>query len=214
VSGQLHAPAALLPGKEPPGTHCRRSGGPQSRSVWSTWRRDSSWVYPSAVQPVASRYTDWAILAPRDGGILIQLLCFWTSIFLFSFKTRSVSATGFCLRLQVEPTQLGPTDRASPYLRTPIPVPRWDIQAQHKPSARVKANMKFKKLHTRGPSTYVDALFHGYLLPLLFFLPFHLVVNYFHYFSLQCCPSPAAAAASQFTRWITISAISCSRLLN
>jgi hypothetical protein len=35
-----------------------------------------------------------------------QLLSFWTlSILLFLFKTHSVSKTGFCLRLQVEPTQ-------------------------------------------------------------------------------------------------------------
>jgi hypothetical protein len=33
------------------------------------------------------------------------------------------SETGFCLRLQVKPTQSGPIDRASPYLRTPIPTP-------------------------------------------------------------------------------------------
>jgi hypothetical protein len=33
----------------------------------------------------------------------------------------NVSETGFCLRLQVEPTQLGPIDRASPYLRTLAP---------------------------------------------------------------------------------------------
>jgi hypothetical protein len=32
-----------------------------------------------------------------------------------------VLETGFCLRLQVEPTQLGPIDTASPYLRTPAP---------------------------------------------------------------------------------------------
>jgi predicted nucleic acid-binding protein len=30
----------------------------------------------------------------------------------------NVSETGFCLRLQVKPTQLGPIDRASSYLRT------------------------------------------------------------------------------------------------
>jgi hypothetical protein len=32
VSGQLHAPAALVPGKEPPVPLDRRQGGPQSRS--------------------------------------------------------------------------------------------------------------------------------------------------------------------------------------
>jgi hypothetical protein len=34
------------------------------------------------------------------------------------------SETGFCLHLQVKPTHLGPTDRASPYLQTPVPTPR------------------------------------------------------------------------------------------
>jgi hypothetical protein len=34
------------------------------------------------------------------------------------FKTRNVSETAFCICLQVEPTQLDPIDRASPYLRT------------------------------------------------------------------------------------------------
>jgi hypothetical protein len=49
--------------------------------------------------------------------------CFWTlSIVLFYlFKTYNVSETGFCLRLKVKPTQLGPIDRASPYLQTLSP---------------------------------------------------------------------------------------------
>jgi hypothetical protein len=33
------------------------------------------------------------------------------------FSKHNVSETGFCPRLQVKPTQLGPIDRASPYLR-------------------------------------------------------------------------------------------------
>jgi hypothetical protein len=33
----------------------------------------------------------------------------------------NVSETGSCLRLEVKPTQLGPIDRGSPYLRTPAP---------------------------------------------------------------------------------------------
>jgi hypothetical protein len=53
-----------------------------------------------------------------DDGILTQLLCFWTlSIVLFLFKTHDVSETGFCLRFQVGPTQLGPIDRVNPYLQ-------------------------------------------------------------------------------------------------
>jgi hypothetical protein len=62
---------------------------------------------------------------------LIQIVCFWTlSIILFLFKI-NFSDTGLCLRLQVKPTQLGPIDRASPYLRTPVPAPRWGLQAKH-----------------------------------------------------------------------------------
>jgi hypothetical protein len=34
------------------------------------------------------------------------------------FSKHNVSETGFCLRLHVKPTQLGPIDGASPYLGT------------------------------------------------------------------------------------------------
>jgi hypothetical protein len=37
---------------------------------------------------------------------------------MFLFKTQIVSDTELCLSLQVEPTQLDPMDRASPYLRS------------------------------------------------------------------------------------------------
>jgi hypothetical protein len=37
----------------------------------------------------------------------------------------NVSEIGFYLRPQVKPTQLGPIDRASPYLRTPGSDPIW-----------------------------------------------------------------------------------------
>jgi hypothetical protein len=59
VSGQLHVPAALFPGKEP-GT---QRGGLPSRyrlcgeeTILSLYRDSNS--DPSVVQPVASRYTD------------------------------------------------------------------------------------------------------------------------------------------------------------
>jgi hypothetical protein len=45
-------------------------GWVDSRTVWTTWRRENSWPYRdsnsdlSAVQPVASRYTDCTIPAP------------------------------------------------------------------------------------------------------------------------------------------------------
>jgi hypothetical protein len=41
VSGQLHAPAALLRGKEPPVPIC---WAPQP--VWTTWRRENFWPLP------------------------------------------------------------------------------------------------------------------------------------------------------------------------
>jgi hypothetical protein len=36
------------------------------------------------------------------------------------YLKRNVSETGFCLRLQAKPTQLGPIDRASLYLQASI----------------------------------------------------------------------------------------------
>jgi hypothetical protein len=40
---------------------------------------------------------------------------------VFIYLNHNVSEIGFYLRLLVEPTQLGPIDRASPFLRTPAP---------------------------------------------------------------------------------------------
>jgi hypothetical protein len=55
---------------------------------------------------------------------MLQILCVWTLSIVLSlsknrpvyFSKQNVSDTGFYLRLQVKPTQLGPIDRASPYL--------------------------------------------------------------------------------------------------
>jgi hypothetical protein len=69
VSGQLHAPAALPPRKEPP-VPIGEEVGWTSEPVWKSWRRENSWPHRdsnsdfSVVQPVASRYTDYAIPAP------------------------------------------------------------------------------------------------------------------------------------------------------
>jgi hypothetical protein len=68
VSGQLHAPAALHPGRDP-GTHWI-GGWVGSRAVLNavvkvntpSSRRESNPRIP-IVQPVAQRYTDWAITA-------------------------------------------------------------------------------------------------------------------------------------------------------
>jgi hypothetical protein len=66
VSGQLHAQAALSPGKEQP-LPIGKDAGWASVAVWTIWRREHSWFQrdsnsdPSTVQSVASRYTDCAI---------------------------------------------------------------------------------------------------------------------------------------------------------
>jgi hypothetical protein len=67
-SGQLHAPTALPPEKEPPYQLYRRLGGPQSQSgrhgevkILASHRDLNS--DPLVVQPIASRYTDCAIPA-------------------------------------------------------------------------------------------------------------------------------------------------------
>jgi hypothetical protein len=51
---------------------------------------------------------------------MLQLFCLWT-LFISCFYLKDVSETGFCHHIKVEPTQLSPIDRASPYLRTPAP---------------------------------------------------------------------------------------------
>jgi hypothetical protein len=46
------------------------------------------------------------------------LSCFYPKHRSVYISKHNVSETGFCLRLHVRPTQLGPFDTASPYLRT------------------------------------------------------------------------------------------------
>jgi hypothetical protein len=73
-----------------------------------------------------------------------QLLCFCTlSVVMFLIKAH-ISESGFRVRIQVERTQLGPIDI--------VPISRHQhkkryIPAQHKPSARVKANVKKLDTH-------------------------------------------------------------------
>jgi hypothetical protein len=69
VSGQLHATAALPLGKDLP-VPFEEEVGWTPEPVWKTWRREITWPYrdsnsdPLVAQPVASRYTDYAIPAP------------------------------------------------------------------------------------------------------------------------------------------------------
>jgi hypothetical protein len=60
VVGQIHAPAALSPEKEPP-VPIGYEAGWASEPVWTLWRRETSCTAGNrtwAVQPVARRYTD------------------------------------------------------------------------------------------------------------------------------------------------------------
>jgi hypothetical protein len=67
ASGQLHAPAALPSGKEPP-VPMEQEAGWAPEPAWTLWSKEKC-LSPAgnrtpAVQPVAHRYTDWAIPAP------------------------------------------------------------------------------------------------------------------------------------------------------
>jgi hypothetical protein len=63
VGGQLHAPGRFTPGKETRYPLYRRLGGPQGRSGRLPKISPPPGFDPRTVQPVASRYTDYAIPA-------------------------------------------------------------------------------------------------------------------------------------------------------
>jgi hypothetical protein len=67
VSGQFHAPAAL-PAERAPGTHfiggwVDPRAGLDDMEKWTLFTLPGLELQPPVVQPVASRYTDWAIAA-------------------------------------------------------------------------------------------------------------------------------------------------------
>jgi hypothetical protein len=62
MGGQRHTPAALPPGKTRYPLY-RRLGGPQGQSGWVRKISPSPGFDLRNVQPVANRYTDWAIPA-------------------------------------------------------------------------------------------------------------------------------------------------------
>jgi hypothetical protein len=76
TSWRLNAQAALTPGKELPVPI-----GP----VWMTRRRENSRLYPdsnsdhSVVQPVASRYAEYAIPAPTHVDMVVYTLIYLRS---------------------------------------------------------------------------------------------------------------------------------------
>jgi hypothetical protein len=65
---------------------------------------------------------------------------------VYIFK-HNVSETRFYIRLPVKPIQLGPIARDSPYLRTPVPAPRWGIHAKHNTNhlRELRQNVKILK---------------------------------------------------------------------
>jgi len=88
VGGQCHSPAALPPEKNQYPLY-RRSGGPPG-PIWTGAENLSpTGIRSRTVQPVASRYTDWAIPTPYfqsnqryllyvtiQINLLIDVLCF------------------------------------------------------------------------------------------------------------------------------------------
>jgi hypothetical protein len=76
-------PCRFTPGERAPGTHFMRLGGPQSRSgrygeVKIFYPSGTQTPAPPVVQPVASRYTNWAIPAPlyKPGGLFFRVKLF------------------------------------------------------------------------------------------------------------------------------------------
>jgi hypothetical protein len=65
MSGQRDAPATLYP-RERPGTHCTGLGGPQRRFGQVRKISPPPGFDPETVQPVASRYSDYATQPTRS----------------------------------------------------------------------------------------------------------------------------------------------------
>ena len=91
VGGQRHSPAALPPGKTRYPLY-GRLGGLQGRSGRMRKISPPPGFDPRTVQPVASRYTDWAIPAPNDddddddddnnnNNNVIREIQFWNSLY-------------------------------------------------------------------------------------------------------------------------------------
>jgi len=81
IGGQRQAPAALPPGKRP-GTHCIGGWvGLQGQSGRVRGTSPPPGFDPRIVQPLASRYTDWAIAAPNEGFTVTKTVSwYWVTI--------------------------------------------------------------------------------------------------------------------------------------
>ena len=96
MRGKCHAPATLYP-RERPGTHCTGGWvGPKGRSEQVRKISPPPGFDPRTVQPVVSRYTDYAtrpIKLYGDTGIRTNVVCFRRV--LPSCVTRSVTSEYF-----------------------------------------------------------------------------------------------------------------------
>ena len=101
VGGQRHAPAVLPMGKTRYPLY-RRLGGPQGRSRRVRKISLSPRFDPRTVQPVASRYTDWATPAPS--------ITFVTLFNHHSFMKLSCGLRNFCSHAQYAYAKLRSND--------------------------------------------------------------------------------------------------------
>jgi hypothetical protein len=94
VRGQRHVPAPFYP-RERPGTHCTGGwvGGPQDRSVQVRKISTPPGFDPQTVQPVASRYTDWAI--PAHALTLFVTYCFYAVTMVALSHVRMCNTTRY-----------------------------------------------------------------------------------------------------------------------
>jgi hypothetical protein len=94
VSGRLHGPAALTPGKETT-LHIGCEAGWTPESVHTMWRRENSWLFrdsnsdPSVVQPIVSSYTDCAI--PATPSYTAQQLILTVIIHIYIYTRNFVN---------------------------------------------------------------------------------------------------------------------------
>jgi hypothetical protein len=100
-------------------------GKSQMRSQWQNCISGSvKWILRSTgIQGVSKfvRETFVKVRCKSSWRWYINTVIMFLHIIHRLYLKHNVSETGFCLRRQVEHTQLGPIDRARPHLRTPAP---------------------------------------------------------------------------------------------